>query len=191
MRNTHVRLSLFALFLFVLTLGVGSAAAQEETPPLPPDGLPPELLLPPELPEIPPPPSPEEIQPDLPQLLERMGVGANPESDPHPASQPSPLSGLNPTRIPKAFSLVTAMITDGPNVWLPSTIITKMGTTLSLTLRNAGRKEHGFAIDELGIRETIPSGESRTVVLKNPPVGLWRYYCPLHTGHIGGQLLAF
>jgi plastocyanin len=194
MRNANVYLSLFALFLFTSTF-VGPGIAQEEPPPLPSEAFPPEGLpsdlIPPELPEIPSPPSPEEIQPDLPQLLERMGVGSRPESDPHPASQPNPLAGLNPTRVQKEFTLVAGMIGDGANVWLPSTILTKMGTTVSLTLRNASKKEHGFAIDELGIKETIPAGESRTVALKNPPTGLWRYYCPLHEGHIGGQLLAF
>lgn len=89
----------------------------------------------------------------------------------------------------KEFTLVTATIAEGANIWLPSTIIVKSGESAKVTLRNVAKAEHGFSIDELGIKEVIPAGETKEITLKPTAGGVLRYYCQLHKGHVGGQLL--
>jgi hypothetical protein len=41
----------------------------------------------------------------------------------------------------------------------------------------------------LGIKQTLPAGATGEVRLSPAASGLLRYYCPLHPGHIGGQIL--
>lgn len=89
----------------------------------------------------------------------------------------------------KEFTLVTATVAEGANIWLPSTLIVKNGEPIKLTLRNVSKAEHGFSIDELGIKEVIPPGETKEITLKPAAPGTLRYYCQLHKGHVGGQLL--
>ena len=89
----------------------------------------------------------------------------------------------------KEFTLVTATVAEGANIWLPSTLIVKNGEPIKLTLRNVSKAEHGFSIDELGIKEVIPPGETKEITLKPAGPGTLRYYCQLHKGHVGGQLL--
>lgn len=90
----------------------------------------------------------------------------------------------------KEFTAFTATVAEGANIWLPSTIVVKKGDQVKITLRNASKAEHGFSIDELGIKEVIPPGETREITLKPGEAGAVRYYCQLHKGHVGGQLLA-
>ncbi len=101
---------------------------------------------------------------------------------------PAPVQALKPSPPPEAYSLVTATIAEGANVWLPSTLIVESGATVTLTLRNASQVEHGFAIDVLGVKEVLPPGGTKEVVIKPGGSGPLRYYCPIHKGHIGGQL---
>jgi len=58
-----------------------------------------------------------------------------------------------------------------------------------ITLKNLSEKEHGFAVDSLGMKEILPAGKTATITLKPPASGTLKYYCPLHPGHIGGQFL--
>ena len=87
------------------------------------------------------------------------------------------------------FPLVTAMVAEGANLWLPSTIIVHKGDPVKLKLRNTSKVEHGFAMDELGVKEVIPPGETKEIAIQPGSKGVLRYYCHLHPGHIGGQLL--
>jgi nitrosocyanin len=89
----------------------------------------------------------------------------------------------------KEFTALTATVAEGANIWLPSAIVVKNGDQVKLTLRNVSKAEHGFSIDELGIKEVIPPGETKEVTLKPAAAGALRYYCQLHKGHVGGQLL--
>jgi nitrosocyanin len=95
------------------------------------------------------------------------------------------------TSAAKEFTLVTAVVADKANIWLPSTLVAKAGDEIKLNLRNVSGADHGFAIDELGIKEVIPPGETRQVTLKLPSSGVLRYYCHLHPGHISGQILVY
>jgi plastocyanin len=89
----------------------------------------------------------------------------------------------------KEATLLTAMVAEGANIWLPSTLIVNKGDEVKLTLRNVAKAEHGFSIDELGIKEVIPPGETKVVTMTPKEKGVLRYYCQLHKGHVGGQLL--
>src|SRR5207244_12569900 len=66
---------------------------------------------------------------------------------------------------------------------------------LELIVTNHTKKEHGFAIDRLKVREVLKHGESKTIrisVTDLDAIGTdrssFKYYCHLHKGHIGGQL---
>lgn len=89
----------------------------------------------------------------------------------------------------KEFTLVSAMVAEGANIWLPSTLIVKNGDAIKLTLRNVAKVEHGFSIDELGIKEVVQPGETKQVLITPTASGIIRYYCHLHPGHVNGQLL--
>ncbi|MBI5197503.1 MAG: cupredoxin domain-containing protein [Nitrospirae bacterium] len=89
----------------------------------------------------------------------------------------------------KEFTLIAATVAEGANIWLPSTLIVRAGDEVKLTLKNVAKVEHGFAIDELGIKEVIQPGETKQITLKLPSAGVLRYYCHLHPGHISGQIL--
>jgi len=101
-----------------------------------------------------------------------------------PATTPLP-----PADTPPSYTLLTAMIAEGANIWLPSTLIVKSGTLVKLTLRNVSKAEHGFVIDDLGVKLILPAGETKEVSIAPGASGTLRYYCPLHKGHVGGQLL--
>lgn len=89
----------------------------------------------------------------------------------------------------KEFTLMTAMVAEGANIWLPSTLIINKGEEVKLKLRNVSKAEHGFAIDALGVKEVIKPGETKEITIKPDAEGIQRYYCHLHPGHVGGQLM--
>jgi len=101
-----------------------------------------------------------------------------------PATTPPP-----PTDAITSHTLLTAMIAEGANIWLPSTLIVKSGSEVKLILRNVSKAEHGFAIDDLQVRMILPAGETKEMSISPGASGTLRYYCPLHKGHVGGQLL--
>ena len=89
----------------------------------------------------------------------------------------------------KEFTLFSGLVGEGANIWLPSTIIVSKGDEVKLKLRNVALVEHGFSIDALGIKEVIKPGETKEITLKPTSEGVLRYYCQLHPGHVGGQLM--
>jgi hypothetical protein len=50
------------------------------------------------------------------------------------------------------------------------------GHDLTVALVNAGTREHAFRIDALNIDVKLAPGESRTIVIGNPPLGDYPYY---------------
>ena len=117
------------------------------------------------------------------QLPEGLNIPAIPGLT-VPAAPAPPPANQTPSH-----TMLTALIAEGANIWLPSTLIVKNGTPVKLTLRNVSKAEHGFAIDDLGVKLIIPAGETKEVSIAPGASGTLRYYCPLHKGHIGGQLL--
>lgn len=124
------------------------------------------IPLPPGFPQIP-----------LPEGMAIPGLTA-------PATSPLP-----PASPVLSHTLLTALVAEGANIWLPSTLIVKSGTPVKLTLRNVSKVEHGFAIDDFGVKVILAAGETKEVSVAPGASGTLRYYCPLHKGHVGGQLL--
>jgi nitrosocyanin len=84
---------------------------------------------------------------------------------------------------------LTAVEANGTKFWLPSTIIVKKGAKVELTLVNKLDASHGFAINDLKIKEEVPAASSVKVSFTADKVGVYSYYCQLHAPHIGGQIL--
>jgi heme/copper-type cytochrome/quinol oxidase subunit 2 len=89
----------------------------------------------------------------------------------------------------KEFTFLTALVGESANIWLPSTLIVNKGDEVKLKLRNVSDKEHGFSIDALGIKEVIKPGATKEITIKPVSEGVLHYYCHLHPGHVGGQLM--
>jgi hypothetical protein len=98
---------------------------------------------------------------------------------------------------PKEFNLAI-LSEEHVSYYVPSAIILdEKGrlNPLEMVVTNHTKKEHGFAIDRLKIKEVLKPGESKTIkvaVTDLDAIGTdrsaFRYYCHLHPGHIGGQL---
>ncbi len=87
------------------------------------------------------------------------------------------------------FTFVATEIGEKANIWLPSTIVVKNGQAVHLMLRNVSERDHGFTIEGLGVKEVIaPDGKTR-VKFTASSAGVYRFYCHLHKGHIGGQII--
>jgi nitrosocyanin len=82
--------------------------------------------------------------------------------------------------------------TKGNKIWTPSTFIVKKGDHVKITLVNAASGIHAFAIEGYDVNVQVHFDEKdNTKVVEfdaNKP-GLFRIYCSMHPGHVGGQLL--
>ncbi len=87
------------------------------------------------------------------------------------------------------YTLISAVVGEGGNIWLPSTIIVQKKKEMTINLRNLSGKDHGFRIDELDVQVVVPGGQTKQVTVKPTKTGVFRYYCHLHKGHVGGQLM--
>ncbi len=87
------------------------------------------------------------------------------------------------------FTLLAAVVSDKGNIWLPSTINTKEGQEITHHLRNLVGKQHGFTLDGMGVKVMLEPGQSKSITITPKKKGVFRYYCHLHKGHVGGQLL--
>jgi len=85
--------------------------------------------------------------------------------------------------------MISAVVGD-KNVFIPSTIVATDGAPTTLSLFNTTGKPHGFAIDELGIREVLPAGEEFEIALPKLEAGhIYRIYCQLHPPHRAASLV--
>lgn len=87
---------------------------------------------------------------------------------------------------------IAAVRYEGTVLWLPSTLIVKKGQKVKINLINNVPEDpnnHGFSIDEFGVKEVVDRGKPKQVEFKANKEGLYTIYCHLHPAHIGGQLL--
>lgn len=82
----------------------------------------------------------------------------------------------------------------GNKIWTPSFFVVKRGDKVKLTLINtAPSGVHAFAIEGIaGTEVSIDNKEganSKVVEFTADKAGIFRIYCPIHAGHVGGQLL--
>jgi len=92
----------------------------------------------------------------------------------------------------KKFTLVSEQLGD-TKFWLPSVIVVEPGDKVTLTLKNevpGTSVTHGFELPAFKISEVVKRGDKPTVVhFTADKAGIYPYYCQLHPGHVGGQLV--
>ena len=83
---------------------------------------------------------------------------------------------------------------DGPsaggNGITPATITAHKGHKVQIKVTNtASDKQHGFSIDEFGVKQTIDQGRVTTVKFKADKAGTFKVYCQLHAAHKPSELV--
>lgn len=83
--------------------------------------------------------------------------------------------------------------TKGIKIWTPSTFIVNRGDHVKITLVNIAESGvHGFAIEGYDVKVEVNNKEgdnTKVVEFDATKPGIFRVYCQLHPGHVGGQLL--
>ena len=82
----------------------------------------------------------------------------------------------------------------GNKIWTPSFFVVKKGERVRLTLINtAPSGVHAFEIEGIpSTRVSVDNKEganSKVVEFTAEKAGIYRIFCPMHPGHVGGQLL--
>lgn len=80
----------------------------------------------------------------------------------------------------------------GNKIWTPGTFIVKKGDHVKITLINTASAIHAFAIDgyDVNVQVNFAAKDNTKVVEFNADkAGIFRIYCSMHPGHVGGQLL--
>ena len=80
----------------------------------------------------------------------------------------------------------------GNKIWTPSTFIVKKGDHVKITLINAASAIHAFAIDGYDVNVQVNFADkdnTKVVEFTADKAGIFRVYCSMHAGHVGGQLL--
>ena len=83
---------------------------------------------------------------------------------------------------------------DGPvesgNAITPAKLTAHEGRKVVITVTNTAKdKQHGFSIDEFGVKETIDQGKTTTVKFKADKPGTYRVYCQIHPPHKAAELV--
>lgn len=115
-------------------------------------------------------------------ILRVLGVGlivGMPLVSMHTAAQTAPSV--------HTFTLVNVEAS-GVKIWLPSSSVARSGERVTLKLENKLDAVHGFSIDEYGIHVVVPATGKQEVTF-TAKKGASRFYCQLHPGHIGGDVL--
>ena len=97
---------------------------------------------------------------------------------------------------PREFTLVNTEV-NGIVIWLPSVIVVHPGERVTLKLINKVEAVHGFSIDAYDIHvipywevgRLVPAGGVKEVTFIAKRRLVSRFYCQLHAGHIGGQIV--
>jgi nitrosocyanin len=80
----------------------------------------------------------------------------------------------------------------GNKIWSPATFIVKKGDHVKITLINTLSAIHAFAIEgyDVNVQVNFADKDNTKVVEFNADKpGIFRIYCSMHPGHIGGQLV--
>ena len=82
--------------------------------------------------------------------------------------------------------------TKGNKIWTPATFIVKKGDHVKITLINTASAVHAFAIEGYPVNVQVnfaDNDNSKVVEFDANNAGIYRIYCSMHPGHVGGQLL--
>ncbi len=80
----------------------------------------------------------------------------------------------------------------GNKIWTPATFIVKKGDHVKIKLVNLASAIHAFAIDGYDVNVQVNFADkdnTKTVEFDATKPGIFRIYCSMHPGHVGGQLL--
>jgi len=83
---------------------------------------------------------------------------------------------------------------DGPlqpsgNGITPANLTAHKGHKVQIVVTNTAKdKQHGFSIDELGVKEVVNQGTTTTVKFTADKAGTFKVYCQLHPTHQPAQL---
>lgn len=80
----------------------------------------------------------------------------------------------------------------GNKIWTPSFFVVKKGDKVKIALVNAASGVHAFAIEGYPVDVQVNNAEgdnTKTVEFTADKAGIFRIYCSMHAGHVGGQLL--
>jgi plastocyanin len=62
----------------------------------------------------------------------------------------------------------------------PKTITGQAGKKVTLELKNEGKTEHNFSLDEQGVSKDVEAGEEAEVTVTIPKSGTLTFYCKYH-----------
>lgn len=88
----------------------------------------------------------------------------------------------------QSFRLSSDLI-EGSNRYHPATLVAFDGDAITFEVTNRGADTHGFSVPDLGIEATVDVGETEQFTAENVSAGVYDYFCHLHPGHLGGQLI--
>jgi len=92
----------------------------------------------------------------------------------------------------REFKVVNIEI-KGTKIWTPATLIVKKGDHVKINLVNLAESgTHAFAIEGYGVDVKVDNKEganTKTVEFTADKAGIFRIFCSMHPGHVGGQLL--
>ena len=83
---------------------------------------------------------------------------------------------------------------DGPlqpsgNGITPTKLAAHKGHKVQIVVTNTAKdKEHGFSIDDFGVKEVVTQGKTTTVKFKATKAGTFKVYCQLHPTHQPAEL---
>jgi plastocyanin len=90
----------------------------------------------------------------------------------------------------RTFALSSDLV-NGSNRYHPATLVAFAGDDIIFAVTNRGESEHGFTVSGLDISDVIAEGDAGQYTATDVPAGVYAYFCHLHPGHIGGQLIVF
>ncbi|MDO8492596.1 MAG: cupredoxin domain-containing protein [bacterium] len=66
--------------------------------------------------------------------------------------------------------------------WDPDTISVNQGDRVKIKVINEDDYDHGFAIDQFGVSQRVPAGDTVTIEFVASSAGEWPYYCSVSCG---------
>jgi nitrosocyanin len=82
--------------------------------------------------------------------------------------------------------------TKGNKIWTPAVFIVKKGDHVKITLVNTATAVHAFAIEGYDVNVQVNFADkdnTKVVEFSADKAGIFRIFCSMHPGHVGGQLL--
>ncbi|HEX4048742.1 MAG TPA: cupredoxin domain-containing protein [Elusimicrobiota bacterium] len=80
----------------------------------------------------------------------------------------------------------------GEKIWTPAVFVVKKGDKVKITLVNTIPAIHAFAIEGYPVNVQVndaPKDHTKIVEFTADKAGIFRIYCSMHPGHVGGQLV--